>query len=362
MGKITIQSALGQFTQLVIKAINERKKPTAAFGTFFTDVVSGSKEVSWEIKRRGRPVAVDIAHHEHGTVTKSAKSTQKIYIPPYYDLATNVDALDSFERVFGGMSHVDIPQYDKLIQETAEDARDNLDRIERAEELQRSQAFLTGIIQLHNGDNIDFKRKAASLLAFDSANDWLVDTVHPGAIMAQGCAFMVTEGDADSSGIFNIFMGDLAYNAFRANPLVQKESDIKNFHFADLSTNAVVSRTGAVPQGSYSYGNYRFNIWGYEGYYDVEGGSSNLKYMDSKSIVILPQNIDFKMFYGGTKAWRGTGINRFPTVIKGKRNFYTVDDEINVSKLFGVRTSPVVLLRSIDNIFTAVVVGDGEQG
>ncbi len=356
MGKIGLSSALNSFTQRVISALSERKKPTAAFGTFFTDVVSAAKEVSWEIKRRGRPVAVDIAHHEHGTTTKSTKSTQKVYIPPYYDYNTNVDALDSFERVFNGSPYVDIPQYDKLIQQTAEDMQDNIDRIERAEELQRAQAFHTGIITLNNGDNIDFKRKAASLVAYNVAHDWSVDTVHPGAILAQGCAFMVTEGDADSSGIFNVFMGNLAYNAFRANKLIKEESDIRNFHFADLTTGAVVPRTGAVPQGSYTYGNYRFNIWGYEGYYDIEGGSSNLKYMDSKSFISLPQNVDFKMFYGGTKSWRGSGINRFPTIIKAKRNFYSVDDELNVSKLMGLRTSPVALLRSIDNVFTAAVL------
>ena len=355
MAKITLSSALGEFTQRVISALNERKSPTSFFKSFFGEIISGAKEVSWEIKRRGRPVAVDIDHHEHGTTTKSGKSTQKVYVPPYYDYNTNVDALDSFERVFNGSSMVDVPQYGKLIQQTAEDMQDNIERIERAEELQAAQALLVGVITLNNGDDIDFKRKVASIVAYNAAHGWDVGTVNPGDILVQGAEFMVTNGNPDAGGIIDVICGSDSINELRDNPLFQADADVRNFHFADMRTGAV-TRNGATPQGSWSRGNYRFNFWGYEGYYDVEGGSSNLKFMDSKSIIMIPQNVDFKMFYGGTKAWRGTGQNRFPTVIKAKRNFYSVDDELNVSKLLGVRTSPVALLRSIDNLFTAAVV------
>lgn len=354
MAKITLISALGEFTQRVISALNERKAPTSFFKSFFGEIISGAKEVSWEIKRRGRPVAVDIAQHEHGTTTKSGKSTQKVYVPPYYDYNTNVDALDSFERVFNGSPMVDVPQYGKLIEQTAADMQDNIDRIERAEELQSAQALLLGVITLNNGDDIDFKRNALSLVAYNAAFGW-DQAVNPGDILVQGAEFMVTNGNADAGGIIDVICGSESINELRDNAAFQADADVRNFHFADMRTGAV-TRNGATPQGSWSRGNYRFNFWGYEGYYDIEGGSSNLKFMEAKKIIMLPQNIDFKMFYGGTKSWRGTGINRFPTIIKAKRNFYSVDDELNVSKLLGVRTSPVALLRSIDNVFTAQVV------
>lgn len=355
MATIGLISALGQFTQRVVSALSERKAPTSGFKTFFTDIESGAREVSWEVKRRGRPVAVDIQPHEHGITTKSTKSSQKVYIPPTYDYNTNVDALDSFERVFNGNSQVDIPEYIKLVEQTAQDMQDNIDRIERAEELQRAQALLTGTITLLNGDDIVFGRKAASIVAYNAAHNWALDTVNPGTILASGATFMVTEGNANSAGVFNVVMGSEAFDAFRANELRQAEGDIKDQMYMDLITGQQ-ALSGLVPQGSYAFGNYRFNLWGYEGYYDVEGGSSNLKYMDAKSIIVLPQNIDFKMFYGGTKAWRGTGMNRFPTIVKGKRNFYRVFDDLNVSMLTGVRTAPVALLRSIDNVYTATVV------
>ena len=361
MGKIALSSALGEFTQRVISALKERKNPTTGFKAFFGEVVSGAREVSWEIKRRNRPVAVDIAPHEHGTTTKSTKSSQKVYRPPFYDLNTNVDALDSFERVFNTSQYVDVPNYRKLVEETAQDMQDNMDRIERAEELQRSQALLTGVVTLNNGDDITFGRKAASLLAYDNSFGWDVATNNPGKILKQGAEFMVTEGNADAKGVINVVLGSESIDEFRGNPIRQKEGDIKDQMYMDLSVGAQAV-SGLTPQGAYSYGNYRFNLWGYEGYYDIEGGTSNLRYMDSKSIIMLPSNIDFKMFYGGTKAWRGTGENRFPTVIKGKRNFYRVYDELNVSMLLGVRTSPVALLRSLDNVFTAAVVGTAQQG
>lgn len=361
MANISVLSALGQFTQRVISSLSERKKPTFGFGTFFTDIVSGTKEVSWEVKRRGRPVAIDIQSHEHGITTKSTKSSQKVVEAANYDYNTNVEAQRSFERVFGGNQFVDIPEYAKLIDEVAEDMQDNIDRIERAEELQRSQLMLTGQITLNNGDVISFGRKAGSLVAYNADHGWDQSNVNPGDILKQGAEFMVTHGDANVQAVFNVVLGSEAIDAFRDNPLRQKDGDIKDQMFMDLTTGAV-QVSGLTPQGAFNRGNYRFNLWGYEGYYDIEGGTQNLKYMDSKSIVMLPQNVDLKMFYGATKAWRGTGMNRFPTVVKGKRNFYKVFDELNVSMLMGVRTSPIALLRTVDNVFTAAVVGSGQQG
>ena len=361
MAKITLSSALGEFTQRVISALNERKTPTSFFKSFFGEIISGAKEVSWEIKRRGRPVAVDIAHHEHGTTTKSGKSTQKVYVPPYYDYNTNVDALDSFERVFNGSSMVDVPQYGKLIQQTAEDMQDNIERIERAEELQAAQALLVGVITLNNGDDIDFKRKVASIVAYNAAHGWDVGTVNPGDILVQGAEFMVTNGNADAGGIIDVICGSDSINELRDNPLFQADADVRNFHFADMRTGAV-TRNGATPQGSWSRGNYRFNFWGYEGYYDDPDTSVTTAYMDTKKIVMLPNNQDFVFGHGGVPAMVQVGNDMIPSTMEGEFVAYQYNDEAKTAAFFGVRSAGMPILTFVDRVFTAQVVGTGQQG
>jgi hypothetical protein len=355
MATISKNTALREFTQRVLKPFVENREVASGFRSWFKDEVSAASQVTFEIKRKGRPMGVDIQRHEDGIVTSSVKSTQKAYIPPYFNYKVQMDAFDSFERVFGGSDNVEMADLNALINQVKDEVAENVKRIERAEELQRAQALLTGEVTLSAADSINFNRKPASLVGYGAAIDWNIATVNPGDILVQGARFMITEGDALNTMPFDVICGSEAIIAFQDNPLRQEGGDIKDQHYMDLAVGAT-NRAGLTPQGAISRGNHRFNLWGYEDYYDVSGGSSNIQYMDPKSIIIMPRNTDFVTFYGGTKTWRGSGENAIPTVTKGKRNFYQQNDWLSFSKMFGVQSAPVALLRSIDNVFTATVI------
>lgn len=347
-------SAFAQFTQRVMAAISERKKPTYVFQRYFKDEVSDAMEISLEKRREGRPIAVDIAVWEDGKITRRDKSTQHVYRPPFYDYAAHVDAFDSFTRVFGQSPKVNTVDLRALVNDVQRDVSANLDRLERTEELMRAQALLDGIVTMRNGDNVDFRRKAGSQIPYSAGIDWSDDNNHPGDVLVQMAQFIATEGSVNVGEPLDVYVGHNAINAFRDNAKIQAEGDLKDMHFLTQIIGAT-DAAGRTPQGAYSRGNYRFNFWGYEGTYDTEAQNNNY-YMDPDSILMLPMNAKHTMFYGGTKSWVGNQETGFPTVIAAKRNFYEHNDMKKVAKLFGVRTAPLPVLEEIDNLATATVL------
>ena len=95
-------------------------------------------------------------------------------------------------------------------------------KIERAYELQCSQVFTTGIVQLTNGDNIDFKRKAASMVVKEAAEYWSVDGIDPRADMKAGADFLRKIGKCTDSE-FIVNLGAKALTDLLANPNVNDD-------------------------------------------------------------------------------------------------------------------------------------------
>lgn len=355
MAIIKLNTALREFTQRVLEPYKQERKVLSGFKSWFPDEISGASQVTWEVKKKGRPIAVDINRWEDGKVTSSVKSSQNKYIPPLYNLKAQMDAYDSFERVFGGSDGVDTVDLKALVKDVGDEVKENVMRIERAEELQRAQLLLTDEVTLSAADSISFRRDASLLVGYSAGIDWNIATVNPGDIMVQLVRAMITKGDAINSLPFDVVIGSEAIIALQDSELLKVGGDVKDQHYMDLAIGAT-NRAGMTPQGALSRGSFRFNLWTYEDYYDISGGSSNIQYMDPKSIIVLPKNTDFVMFYGATKTWKGTGENAIPTVTKGKRNFYQQNDLASFSKYYGVMSAPVALSRAVDNVGTATVI------
>jgi hypothetical protein len=357
--KFDLRYAMGEFSSRVLSMVNIKPKVDVGFLNFFGEEVLSTKGFNFWVSRQNRRVAVDINPYERGNINSLDKSTNKYFIPPTYDEAIIYSAFDEFETIMGmDDSLIDGQIYRKLVEKTAEEMQLSLDKIARAEELQRAQALQTGIITLKNGDNIDFQRKAGSLVAYNASFGWDVDTVNPEAIIIQLIEFMITEGAVDATTPLNVVVGAEAWSAFKNNPIRQKEGDIKDQTFMSLSTGETMR--GLTPQGSYSAGNYKVNFWGYTGYYDDPNNSNTTTpYMNPKKIVVLPNTVPFKMVYCGTKGWSdGDGLskNAKPRIIKAKRNFYKVRSIREVTEELGVRSAPVASLFEVDSVATAQVV------
>lgn len=351
---LDISYARGEYTKKVIGLFETMAEPTLFFKSFFRTSTSEALDVSIEVLRHGRPIAVDVLRGTDGIITRSDKSTEKLYRPPYFDYAYNLTNLDGYDRLFGESSEIGAGHWAKVVSKTAKEVARNMDRINRRFELQCAQALLDGIVTMKNGDNIDFKRKSESLVDA-SSTPWSNDANHPGVQLEQGADFLVETGLVSPGTDFNVILGSGAWNAFRANAKRAAEGDIKDQKFQDL-TSPINFGNGAKLFGRYSYGNYNFRLWGYGGIYDDPTTSTPTKYMDSKKIIILPDEINFEFAHGGVPAMVKVGEETLPSTMEGEFVAYRYNDDRKAAAFFGLRSAAVPILSYVDRVFTAQVL------
>jgi len=356
--RFDLSYAFGKFSSKVKEAVSIVPAVDIGFKNFFSEKVYGTEGFNFWVTKQKRSVAVDINRRERANINSLDKSTNQFYVPPTYKEGVIYSAFDQFQTIMGATDgKVEGEIFKAFVQKTADELVIGRQKIERAEELQRAQALLTSGITLKNGDNIVFNRSAALLVAYNAAFGWDVLTVDPGIILKQLSDEMVTAGAVDASSVMNVIVGSTALTAFHNNPIRQAAGDIKDQVFMNLSTGAPIK--GLTPQGAYSTGNYRYNLWGYEGEYLDPKTGNPLKYMDPKKIVVLPNSVPFEMVYCGVAGWSdGTGLspNAFPKIKKGVRNYYKIRDVASISEEIGVESAVLASLNNVDAVGTAQVI------
>jgi hypothetical protein len=289
---IPIQDARSLFTKKLIDVYKEMITPMTFLRSFFKVEESLTKEISIEVRRGTERVAVDVTRHTDGNMNTFSNSSEKIFIPPFYYefLAANDHRL--YDVAIGMQSETGFAQ---LTKELAEDLLELQYKIERAYELQCAQVLETGIVQLQANTNIDFKRKAASLVDKGAGNYWATGTVNPYTDLENMCKFIRQTGKT-RSGIYNAIMGSEALADFLDNTIVKARADIRNITLDDIKTPQT-NAEGGVLHGEVTAGSYKVRIWTYpEGYEDASGNF--IEYVNSKKVIMLPDNPRFKLAFG----------------------------------------------------------------
>ncbi|MBL4809482.1 MAG: major capsid protein, partial [Phycisphaerales bacterium] len=221
---IPIQDARSLFTKMVVAVYKEQVSTTSFLRSFFPTKETMSKEISIEVQRGFEKVAVDVERGTNGNRNTFSKSTEKSFVPPFYWEYLTANEHRLYDVAIGMR---DSNSFSELASQTAMDLFALRQKIERAYELQCSQVFDTGIVQLNAGVNIDFKRKAASLVDL-SANPWTTGTNDPYKDLENGAKFIRQVGKSQG-GVYNVIMGSKALSAFLSNTIVKERADIRNF-------------------------------------------------------------------------------------------------------------------------------------
>lgn len=344
---IPVQDARNLYTKKLVEVYKERTTPTGFLRSFFPAREYGSKEISIEVQRGTEKIAVDVERGTEGNRNSFSRSTEKIFVPPYYREYFDCTELDLYDRMFSSSGTVDEVVVADFINEVADRLRILQDKIERRYELQCAQVFNTGIVTLNKGTNIDFKRKADSLV--NDGQYWASGSVDPFAKLEAGANFIRKEGKS-MGDMFNVIMGSSALTDFLNNTKVKERADIRNF-FMDQVNAPQRNSVGASTHGEVTGGSYRFRIWTYPQFYDDASGVST-PYIDSKKIIILPETPNFKLVFAAVPRLLTTGV----TTTKGA--FVTGDyiDARKHSHVFDIRSAGVALPISIDQLYTSQVV------
>ena len=292
MGAIATSDARAEFTKMLIEVYRERNTPTSFGRSYFPSKVSSTKYVSIEVQRGTEKVAVDVTRGVEGNRNKFATSSEKIFEPPYYREYFDCTEIDLYDRMWG-TTEIDAGIYSQFLDETAERLMMIQYKIDRAYELQCWQVLEDGIVQLTADANIDFKRKAGSLVDVSGSNPWSTATNDPFTDLADAAAFLRKTGKAQGN-VFDAILGAEAMSNLLQNTVFIDRGNLRRVEHVEISAPQANS-VGGVLHGQITAGSYRFNLWTYPQYYDLSGTST--PYFDDKKVIVLPQNPRFTLAF-----------------------------------------------------------------
>lgn len=340
---INTQQFKGQFTQSLIEVYKEKVSVKSFLRSFFPEKTSSTKYVSIEVSRGTEKVAVDVLRKTEGNRNTFSLSNEKIFEPPYYREYFDLTDLDLYDRAIGSTDPA-------LVAEALFEASEKMDmikaKVDRAYEKQCADVLLTGIVTVNAGTNIDFKRKAGSLVD-GSGTPWSTGTTDIPSQIEAGCNFLRQTGKAQG-GMFNMIVGSSALNALLNNDAYKARADVRNFN---LDAVAVPQRNavGASLHGMLSAGAYSVAIWSYPEFYDNGAGTST-PYIDPKKIVILPEAPRFVLSHAAVPQLLTEGLQR------GAYVYGEYMDERNSSHIMDVKSAGLAIPVAVDQIYTRQVL------
>lgn len=347
MAVISTQEARNMLTKKLVAKYVERPKVFSFLRSFFPSDEAGTRLISIEVSRGTEKVAVDVLRGTEGNRNTFSRSTEKVMEPPYYKEFFDATQLDLYDRLFAS-EVIDASAFAGFVDSVDEKLMLLVDKIERRYELQCAQVFDTGIVTVANGDNIDFKRKATSLVN-NSSNTWATDSNNPFSHLEAGANFLRQVGKVQGGSV-NVIMGSSALNAFLQNANVKVRADIRNFSL-DAIRAPQRDSVGATLHGTVSAGAYNFVIWSYPEFYDDASGVST-PYINPKKVILLPEQTKFKMGFGAVpQVYKGQA-----TIQKGAFVFGDYLSEREDAHIFDVKSAGIAIPVAVDQIYTTQVL------
>lgn len=350
VAEISLAAARDPFTNAVVARYSEDISVPGFFRSFFRNVFSPTKQVTFAVKRSGEKVAVDILRGTGPKLTSKTRSTINTLTPPYFAYAHNVNELDIYDTAWSTLNPEALGQLAAL---SAEQLIENRKLIERRYELQCREVLISGIVTLNSGDNIDYKREAASMPTTSSGDYWTVDTVDPMVLIEQGGKFIREVGKAQG-GIYNVVIGAQAWAALESNPIFQKKYDIRHIMIGDIGMPQA-NGTGATYRGQVAGASYIYNLWTYPEVYEAENGDI-VPYMPEDMIIVLPTATQFEMSFAQVPMLQGVNGNFVQPMGDGQFWFKEYLDPKHDNHVQEIRSAGIPIPTAIDTIFSVKVV------
>ena len=357
---ISIQEHARLIKNKLVSVYKEVISVKTGFGSIFPEETTPSLHVDVSVQRGNDLIAVDVARFTESTRTKTTKSTEKKYKPPFFSLAYNFFRDEVFMSTVA-LGNAPNKAGNKIIAKNALDnVMENKKMIKRAIRKQQADVLQTGIVTLKNGDSIDYKRKAASIVDLGVDGYWSDNSVDIMSQVEKAGRFLRDEGKCSVSTINMIMRGD-ALNALLANESesFKKSLDARRVNRSDINMPVFNEKTGMAFHGQFSAGDFKVNILTYnESYTDSSG--NRIYYLNRENVIIIPDDFIGKTVYGAL-------FDAAETTIAGKRSLVpilketdylikTEYDKRTVSSEIIIESAPLVVPTTIDKVYTMVVL------
>src|SRR5258706_6321908 len=344
MSNISTTDARALFTKMLMDVYREMIEPTAFLRSFFPVKESSTKEISIEVMRSKEKIAVDVARGTDGNRNQWTLSTEKIFIPPYFREFFDATQLQLYDRLFGS-TEISNGNFSQFVQSVAEKTRELQNKIERSYEKQCADVLTTGIVSLNQGININFKRKAESLVDLGVGNYWDSAGVDPATSLSAACKFLRQVGKC-TGGVFNAIVGDDVLALLVNNAKVQERGKIYNYAL-DLLNAPQRNSVGATFHRELTADTYRVRIYAYSQFFD-NAANEQTPYLDPKKVIVLPENPRFMLSFAAVPQLLTEG----QPPVKGA---FVFSDYINLKAKtheFHVESAGVAVPTAVDQIYT----------
>jgi len=355
---ITLNQHKENITKKVIGRFSDSIAPKLGLSVWFPAETTTSKQVSIEVERNRNLIAVDVERGTEGNMNTFGKHSEKVYVPPFFKEKFNFADLDVYERTFGADMSPGKNEYVSMLRTSSAKLGVLRDKIDRAKELQRSQALQTGIVTMKNGDNIDFKRKADSLVDLGAGNYWDAAGTTPIKDVEEGIKFIRQEGKS-SSRAYDLIMGSLVLGAFMNNASIEKSADLRHIKVLEIGTTRFEEATGLNYHGRLSLKNGNVDLWTYDDFFENNDGS-NSEYISANNVVLLPRDFIGKQAHAGVPAIiRDKSNAEFPEWISQIASEFYINNYVDMrgaAHMFEIMSAPLAIPFSVDRLWTAKVL------
>lgn len=339
-------------SQKVIAVFDELVTVKSGFAGFFPRETTPTRDVSLEVRRNNKLIAVDVARFASATSTKRTKHTEKVFTPPYFKLDYNFSADQVYDMTFGSSMNPNKRQIDMMVKETVKHMAEHKDMVERNILKQQADVLQTGVVTLTGGDSVDYKRKAASMVDVGAGNYWNQASTNPFSDLEAGMTFLRDVGNSNGSTA-NVYMRREVFNALMSNEVFEKQANFRRVNRVDIDMPQMDNASGMAFQGQLATGDFVLNIWTYnQGYQDTAGGAMNY-YLDANLFVMIPDDFQAKTVFGAVPA---LGANGMPFAKETEYYNRAYTDQKTMSRYFETSSAPLVMPVSVDKIYTAQVL------
>lgn len=355
---ISLNQHKEHITKRIIRRFSDASRPKMGLSGFFPSLTTVEKQVSIEVERNRQLVASDVQRGTDAEMIKFDDYTEKLYVPPYYELGFNFVDLDRYNVTFGNNTNPSMADAINMINQADKKLAVLKNMIDRAIELQRAQALQTGIVTLKNGDNINYKRKAESIVALGAGFRWNEATGVPLTDLEAAASFIRMEG-LSAGATVNVIFGRDAFAAFMSNAQVQKQADIRRIDRLTIGMPQLNGVTGLGYHGQIAAFDFTINLWTYSDFYETKEGVKTA-YIDPKNVVVIAEDFEANTAYAGIPAiMRDKNNAEYPEYIQQMEAEFYINNYIDPKKkshTFEIASAPLAVPVSIDRIFTIQVL------
>ena len=357
---IPTQDALSVFTHAVRTKYSDFLPAPSFFTSMAKETTTAAKSVGVEVRRMLENVATDVVRGSNGVLNDVSRSTVKQYTPPFFNEYFDLTQIDGYDRMFGESGMIEERAMADIAAQGASLVATNVAKINRAIEIQHVQVLETGIVTMKNGDNIDYRRQASSLVNVgnpDATKFW--DAANAAILpdLGAGCSFIRQEGK-HAGGVYIGIFGSAAFNAMKNDEKLLAVWDNRRISTADIGMPVLREATGATFHGTVAVDDYRLEIWTYPQYFTNDQGA-NIRYWPENKVVIVPPVSNIVTKYAGLPIINKpnqTFTQGFISMAATTMDMYDYVDVRALSHNFHQRSAPLAVPVAIDQMYTMQVL------